>query len=62
MTVRRTFSIELGSCGWGCDGGLVPELRLGWVRVWTCDGSVVEMLAKLRVALAEAAAELRRRK
>lgn len=55
----RTFSIEFGRCGWGCSGGLIPELRLGRVRFWTCNGSVVEMLSKLRIALAEAAAELR---
>jgi len=63
MTRRtRTFAVEFGCCGWGASGGLVPELRLGVVRLWTCDGSVVEMLSKLRVALADAAAELKRGK
>lgn len=57
--MRRTFSLELGKCGWGCSGGLVPELRLGRVRLWTCNGSVVDMLSNLRIALANAAAELR---
>lgn len=55
----RTWALEWGACGWGWSGGLVPELRLGHVRVWTCKGSVVEQLAKLRRALADAAAELK---
>lgn len=59
--MRRTWAIEIGKCGWGSSGGLVPELRLGWVRLWTCSGSVVRPLATLRQALADAAEELRRR-
>lgn len=58
--MRRTFSTEIGRCGWGVSGGLVPELRLGFVRFWTSDGSVVALLSRLRIALAEAAAELRK--
>jgi hypothetical protein len=60
--VRRTWALEIGRCGWGVSGGLVPELRLGWVRFWTCSGSVVNTIATLRQALADAAEELRRRK
>lgn len=61
MAIRRTFAIEIGRCGFGASGGLVPELRLGWVRIWTCSGSVVETLSRLRIALAQAADELRRK-
>lgn len=57
----RTWAIEFGKCGWGLSGGLVPELRLGCVRLWTCADSVVETLRKLRTALADAAAELKRK-
>lgn len=57
----RTWTIETGKCGWGWSGGLVPELRLGWARFWWCQGSVVETLSKLRAALADAAAELKRK-
>jgi len=56
----RTFAIEWGACGWGAAGGLVPELRLGRVRIWTCAGSVVGQLSWLRIALADAAAELKK--
>ena len=56
----RTWAIEIGKCGWGISGGLVSEMRLGWVRIWTCSGSVVIPLSNLRQALADAAAELRR--
>lgn len=58
----RTWAIETGRCGWGATSGLIPELRLGWVRLWTCSGSVVSTIASLRQALADAAEELRRRK
>lgn len=61
MAIRRTFAIEIGRCGFGVSGGLVPEIRLGIVRIWTCSGSVVSQLAKLRQALADAAQELRRK-
>jgi len=60
--MRRTWAIETGRCGWGVSGGLVPELRLGWVRLWTCSGSIVSTLATLRQSLANAAEELRGRK
>lgn len=59
--MRRTWAVEFGRCGWGGAWGLVPELRLGWFRLWTCSGSVVETLARLRRSLADAAAEMRRK-
>jgi len=58
--MRRTFAIEFGRCGFGVSGGLVPELRLGWVRMWTCSGSVISALSHLRTSLADAVAELKR--
>jgi hypothetical protein len=56
----RTFAIEFGRCGWGAQGGLVPELRIGWVRVWTCSGSVMAILWSMREATAAALVELGR--
>jgi hypothetical protein len=56
----RTFAIEFGRCRWGASGGLVPELRLGWVRIWTCEGSIAVVLEKLRTATADALEELGR--
>lgn len=55
----RTFAIEFGWCGWGAAGGLVPEMRLGWVRLWTCQGSVVAILARSEAALRAARDALR---
>jgi hypothetical protein len=56
----RTFALEWGACGFGVSGGLVPEIRLGWVRLWTCSGSVVSVVARAQAALTAAAAELRK--
>ena len=47
----RTYAITFERCGWGISGGLVPEIRLGWVRLWKCRGSVISQLASMRVAL-----------
>ena len=54
----RTFAIEWGRCGFGVTGGLVPELRIGLIRVWTCSGSVMALLWKAREATARALEEL----
>lgn len=58
----RTWAIEIGLCGWGVSGGLVPEIRLGVIRFWTCSGSVAGLLKRLQGSLALAANELRRGK
>lgn len=58
--MRSTFAIEVGWCGFGMSGGLVPEVRCGVIRCWFCRGSVAGQLSVLRVALAEAVAELKR--
>ena len=50
---------EVGWCGFGASGGLVPELRLGVVRFAVTRGSVAERLRSMLRALADAAAELR---
>jgi len=55
----RTLCIEIGGCGWGAACGLVPEVRLGWLRIWVTRGSVIKSLAAMRIALAEAVAELK---
>lgn len=58
--MRATIAIEMGWCGFGFAGGLVPTVKLGVIALWWCRGSVVEMLTGLRCSLAEAARELKR--
>ena len=60
MAVRATCSIEFGWVGWGASGDLVPELRLGWVRVWCCRGGVFNKVASLNASLRAAKDELSR--
>lgn len=38
-----------------------PELRLGWLTLWWCSGSLSNELGRYRAALAEAANELKPR-
>lgn len=48
-------------CGFGCNGGLFPELRLGVIRVGCCKGAVGERVRKATARIAEAAAAALRR-
>lgn len=57
MACLASGGIEIGLCGFGASGGLIPELRLGVVRLWCCRGSA---FGKLRDALSRACDELRR--
>lgn len=49
-----TFIIELTLCAPGYTGGLVPELRLGLVRLSWCRGSLIDRLRRWQSALVEA--------
>jgi len=57
--VRWTLLGEIGWCGFGASGGLVPEVRLGLLRIAVTRGSVVERLRQMLAALSDAAAALR---
>lgn len=46
-----TILIQLGWCGFGASGGLVPELRLGLLRVAACRGWVMDAIDRYRTAL-----------
>ena len=55
-----TFAIEFSAWrGVHREGGLIPELRIGWVTLWWCRGSLTNEVARLRLALSEAAYELK---
>ena len=51
MRLRFTMMAELGWCGFGRSGGLVPELRLGLVRLAFCRGSLLERMRGWHEAL-----------
>lgn len=46
-----TLILELGWCGFGYAGGLVPEVRLGLLRVTWCRGSLMERVRRWNLAL-----------
>ena len=48
-----TLILEFGWCGFGWEGGLVPEIRLGLLRIAWCRGSLLERMLKMRDALRE---------
>lgn len=50
-----SFGIDLGCVGFGYEGGLLPNIRLGVCRLWWCRGSIFDRIAQLHIALAEAA-------
>lgn len=58
--MRFTLLTEWGFCGFGFASDLVPELRLGIVRVAWCRGSLITRLDDLRQTLKNALAEMRR--
>ena len=53
-----SFGIDFGWVGFGVEGGLLPNVRLGVVRCWCCRGSMCVMIMRLHAAMAEAAMEL----
>lgn len=58
--MRATFIITTGRCGFGRTGGLFPELRLGFVAIGWCRGSLREHVATLvNKTLADSNAALR---
>lgn len=59
--MRFTTLIEWGRCGFGYSSDLLPELRLGLVRIAWCRGSIVERISGLRQSLRDALAEIRTR-
>jgi hypothetical protein len=54
-----SFGVDIGWCGFGWEGGLLPNVRLGVFRFWCCRGTIFARVAKLHTALAEAAAEIK---
>jgi hypothetical protein len=56
-----TFAVEFSAWrGIRCEGGLIPELRIGWITLWWCRGSLTNEVARLRLALDLAARELKK--
>lgn len=53
---------EWGWCGFGASRGLVPELRLGIVRLACCRGSIVDRVRCWGKALDEAQRVMRSRR
>jgi hypothetical protein len=47
--------IEVGWCGFGAHGGLVPELRAGLLRLAFCRGSLLARVRQWNAALHAAA-------
>lgn len=46
-----TVMMQIGICGFGWNGGSVPELRLGVVLFACCHGRMLDALGKMRAAL-----------
>jgi hypothetical protein len=53
-----SFGIDFGWVGFGVEGGLLPNVRLGVVRFWCCRGSMFDLITRLNAAMTEAAMEL----
>ena len=49
--MRFTVLFEIGWCGFGWSGDLVPELRLGIIRLACCKGALVDRIRDLRDSL-----------
>jgi hypothetical protein len=54
-----TFAVEF-STAWRRLGFERNEMRLGFVTLWWCAGSLSNELSRVRIVLAEAAHELRK--
>lgn len=50
-----TLMLGFGVCGFGYEGGLLPELRLGLVRLAWCRGWIGERVRGWRDALRQCA-------
>lgn len=58
--MRASFGVDVGWVGFGFEGGLLPNVRVGFLRFWCCRGTIFDQVIKMKVALAEAAKELGR--
>jgi hypothetical protein len=54
-----TVMLGFGWCGFGWCGGLLPELRLGLVRVAWCRGWIGARVQGWQLALAQTVAKIR---
>jgi hypothetical protein len=46
-----TILIQFGWCGFGIAGGLIPEIRLGLIRLAWCRGWIFDGFDRCRAAL-----------
>ena len=46
-----TVLVQIGWCGFGVNGGLLPELRLGVIRLACCRGWIFDAFDRYRRAL-----------
>lgn len=49
--MRWTVIVGFGWCGFGLSGGLLPEVRLGLVRLACCRGWLLERVGQIQAAL-----------
>lgn len=52
--MRWSLLIETGWCGVGFAGGMIPEVRLGFLRVAVCRGWLLDHVRRYRTALTAA--------
>ena len=57
--MRASIIIEIGWCGFGFDGGLIPDARLGLLRFAWCRGSLLDKAREWQASLRRAASALR---
>jgi hypothetical protein len=55
-----SLGVGIGWCGFGIQGGLFPNVRIGVVHIWCCRGSMFDVLQGYRSALAKALADLKK--
>ena len=55
---RWALLVETGWCGFGASGGLMPELRLGLLRLVGVRGSIVGRIAEWEAAMIAAKRDL----
>jgi len=46
-----SIGLDIGLVGFGREGGLLPNVRLGVARIWWCRGSIFARLQELYDAL-----------
>lgn len=49
-----SVGMDIGFCGFGIEGGLLPNVRIGVVRVWWCRGAIGARVIELSAALTAA--------